>query len=170
MKRAAGKAGPRSRPTLTVLNQQTDQRINIRLLRRIARTLLRKVLGKKDFELGICLVSADEITRLNETFLRHRGPTDVITFDYREESDKALPCPALHGEIFICVEKAIQQAREFRVSWPGELTRYLVHGVLHLLGFKDLRGADRQRMKREEDRLLHELGREFDLEKLRFDS
>src|SRR5205823_2606048 len=83
---------------------------------------------------------------------RYRGPTDVITFDYREESVKALPCPALHGEIFICVEKAIRQAREFRVSWPGELTRYLVHGVLHLLGFKDLRAADRQRMKREEDR------------------
>ena len=40
----------------------------------------------------------------------------------------------LHGEIFICVDEAIPQAKEFRTSWQSEIVRYIVHGVLHLLG------------------------------------
>src|SRR6266508_3623786 len=73
-------------------------------------------------ELGICLVATPEMTRLNETFLRHAGSTDVIAFDYSGRA-KASPSPigweragvrVLHGEIFICVDEAVLQARRFR--------------------------------------------------------
>ena len=47
----------------------------------------------------------------------------------------------LHGEIFICVDEAVWQARKFRTSWQSEIVRYLVHGVLHLLGHDDSRPA-----------------------------
>ena len=48
----------------------------------------------------------------------------------------------LHGEIFICVDEAVLQARKFRTSWQSEIVRYLVHGVLHLLGHDDSRPAN----------------------------
>ena len=61
----------------------------------------------------------------------------------------------------------MQSTRRFRTSWPSELTRYMIHGVLHLLGFEDSRPVDRQQMKRVESRMLELLQRQFDLEKLK---
>src|SRR5439155_4782764 len=67
----------------------------------------------------------------------------------------------LHGEIFICIDDAVKQARQFRTTWQSELVRYLTHGVLHAVGYDDLTPADRCVMKREENRLLGMLSRQF---------
>jgi ssRNA-specific RNase YbeY (16S rRNA maturation enzyme) len=67
-------------------------------------------------EIGICLVAAPEMTRLNETFLKHKGSTDVIAFDYR---DSVLPAGCrkyVHGEIFVCMDEA---ALMIRARVPG---------------------------------------------------
>jgi probable rRNA maturation factor len=72
----------------------------------------------------------------------------------------------LCGEIFICVDEAVLQARRFRTSWPSEVVRYLVHGVLHLRGYDDLQPAARRRMKRQENRLLRALAARFSLSQL----
>jgi probable rRNA maturation factor len=63
----------------------------------------------------------------------------------------------INGELFICVDEAIRQAKRFRTTWQSELMRYIVHGVLHLLGHDDHRAADRLKMKREENRLVRKL-------------
>ncbi len=68
---------------------------------------------------------------------------------------------ALYGEIFICVEEAVRQARRFRTLWQAELVRYLVHGLLHLTGHDDRTRRQRQAMKHEEERLLSTLKRRF---------
>ena len=106
------------------------------------------------FELGVYLLDAPEITHLNETYLQHAGPTDVITFDYCEPT-------RLAGEIFVCVDEAKSHARRFRTTWRCELVRYLIHGLLHLRGYNDKRAADRRRMKAEESRLLGRMTAEF---------
>ena len=69
--------------SVTIANRQRMQKINLRLLKKIADALLAELEIKKA-EIGICLVAAPEMTRLNETFLKHKGSTDVIAFDYRE--------------------------------------------------------------------------------------
>ena len=74
--------------------------------------------------------------------------------------------PALHGEIFICLPEAVDQARRFGTTWQSEVVRYLVHGILHVRGHDDLDTASRRRMKREEDRLLRELTGRFRLSRL----
>src|SRR5205823_2610504 len=104
-----------------------------------------------------------EITRLNKTFLHHAGPTDVITFNYSPRRTSEV----LHGEIFICTSETVAQARRFRTTWQLELARYLVHGILHLQGHDDLHSAPRQKMKREENRLLRGLARRFALRRLK---
>jgi len=74
--------------------------------------------------------------------------------------------PALHGEIFICLDDAVSQARRFRTTWQTELVRYLVHGVLHLLGYDDATSGDRRAMKRAENRWLRSLSRQFSFRQL----
>lgn len=155
---------------VTILNRQRTRPINARWLRQIVSALLNDLLGIKNAELGITLVAAPEMTRLNEAFLQHGGSTDVITFDY---AGTALPRPQtpdlranVHGEIFVCVDEAVLQARRFRTTWQSEVIRYLVHGVLHLLGHDDHRAADRRRMKRAENRLVRLLAAHFAVSQL----
>ena len=148
--------------TLAFKNRQCVRRIDTPLLRRISRWLLAESLGVEDYELCVHLVAASEMARVNETFLQHEGSTDVITFDH---SESARP-HALHGELFICLDDAVKQAREFKTSWQNELTRYVIHGVLHLRGYDDLKPAARRVMKREENRLVRAASREFPLARL----
>ena len=108
---------------VVLANRQRTRKINLRLLKQIADALLAG-LKIENAELGVHLVATPEMIRLNEKFLRHAGPTDVITFDYADPKRQA------HGEIFICMDEAVLQARKFRTSWQSEIARYLVHGVL----------------------------------------
>ena len=147
---------------LVVRNRYRAFPVNLPVLRRITRSLLAQSLGTRAFTLGVFLVDAGEMTRLNEAFLRHAGPTDVIAFDHLEAAQPS----ALFGEIYIGLDEARRQARRFRVTWQAELVRYLVHGVLHLRGHDDRDGRSRRRMKREEDRLVRELAGRFRLSQL----
>ena len=148
--------------TLAFKNRQCVRRIDTPLLRRISRWLLAESLGVEDYELCVHLVAASEMARVNETFLQHEGSTDVITFDH---SESARP-HALHGELFICLDDAVKQAKEFKTTWQSELTRYVIHGLLHLRGHDDLKPAARRAMKKEENRLLRETSRVFALPEL----
>ncbi len=150
------------RGELSLRNRQRTRAIDLRRLRGILRDLLSDILSVGEFDLTVHLVDAPAMTRLNETHLQHQGSTDVITFDYSD----AGPFKLLVGDIFVCVDEALIQARRFRTNWQAELIRYLIHGLLHLLGHDDLRPAARRRMKREEARLLKETARRFCLSKL----
>ena len=141
---------------IVVANRQRTRKINPRRLKEITEALLAH-LKIETAELGINLVTTREMTLLNETFLQHEGSTDIITFDYSERKSR------LHGELFICVDEAILQAKIFKTRWQPEIIRYLVHGVLHLLGRDDRQTAARRRMKREENHLLRVLSGKFSL-------
>jgi probable rRNA maturation factor len=147
---------------LCLRNRQRLRPVDLKLLRKVIGRLLADLQAAPMFDLTVHLTNAAEMTRLNETKLQHGGSTDVITFDY----SIAGPQPMLAGEIFVCVDEALSQARRFRTTWQSELVRYIVHGVLHLQGHDDLKPAARVKMKREENRLVRELAREFDLSKL----
>jgi probable rRNA maturation factor len=155
---------------VTILNRQRTRLIDTRQLRRILRTLLDDQLHLKAYELGITLVAAPAMTRLNETFLQHKGATDVITFDYSDSRDlrRRTPDPKceIHGEIFICIDEAIIQARRFRTTWQAEVVRYFIHGILHLRGYDDHRSRERRRMKCAENRLVRLVSSRFPLSRL----
>jgi len=152
--------------TIIIANRQRTKKINTLLLKQIIAALLTE-LKIEEAEIGINLVGAREMTLVNETFLQHEGSTDVITFDHMEkrkaESGKR---KRTHGELFICVDDAMVHARKFKTRWQSEIVRYIVHGVLHLLGHDDRRVAVRRKMKREENPLLRKLSRRFALSKL----
>ena len=152
--------------SIVIANRQRTKKINARLLRQIVDEWFAE-LKITEAELGINLVGAKEMAEVNWKFLRHEGSTDVITFDHNKPAKnrlaRTLTPPSLHGELFVCVDVAIAQAKEFKTTWQTETVRYVVHGVLHLLGHDDLKAALRRKMKREENRLVGKLSKKFSL-------
>ena len=151
---------------VNISNRQRKQKINGRLLKQVVAELFAP-LEITEAELGIHLVGAQEMARVNWQFLQHEGATDVITFDHSEKRKaRGGKQNQLHGELFVCVEVAIAQAKEFKTTWQSEVVRYVVHGVLHLLGHDDLTPALRRRMKRAENGLVRRLAGRFSLAQL----
>ena len=148
--------------SVSVQNRQRGRKLDTRLLRVITRWLLSDELRVQTFQLAVYVVAPDEMTHLNETFLKHKGSTDVLTFDYSETTE----APSVLGEIFVCAEEAVIQSARFRTDWRSELVRYVVHGTLHLLGYDDHRLASRRKMKRVENLTLKRLVGRFDLKRL----
>lgn len=147
---------------LQIRNRQLRQAIDLRVLKTILRGALDADLGVRSHEVCVHLVGADEMTSVNETFLQHEGSTDVITFNHREPA-----CPEeLHGELFVCVDEAVELAARFRSTWAGEVVRYAIHGFLHLQGHDDREPAARRRMKRAENRVMRALRNRFTVERI----
>jgi probable rRNA maturation factor len=160
---------------VVISNRQRTKKINLRLLKKIIAAALTELKIEKA-GLEINLVAVREMILVNETFLGHEGSTDVITFDYANNAGgggnlakRKLEPPHvgcygfIRGEIFVCVDEAVLQSKKFRANWQSEIVRYIVHGVLHLLGHDDLKPDLRHKMKREENRLLRELSKRFSL-------
>ena len=128
-----------------------------------------KKLSQPRSELHIVFIGHPEMTQINENFLGHCGSTDVVTFDYRvqvKEVDPIIKHQEVVGEIFICVDQAIDVARKFGNSISTEIILYLIHGVLHLCGYDDKRFNDRKTMRKEEERILSKLKEKFDFDEL----
>ena len=142
---------------LIINNRQRARRLDRKLLKQIAAFTLAES-RVEAAELGIHFVSAKDMARVHEQFMNIAASTDVITFDHGSE-----PPAKIHGEIFISIEDAVAQARDFQTSWQSETARYIVHGILHLLSYDDLEPKARARMKREENRLLRKLESNFNL-------
>ena len=97
--------------------------------------------------LNIILVTDDNIEKLNEKYLSHNFPTDVLAFDLSEDGD-------LEGEIYISVETARRQAKEYGETFARELKRLAVHGTLHLIGYSDKTKDGKQIMRGLEDKYI----------------
>ena len=153
-------APPRSNGTriLSIQNRQRARAVDLPLLRVITQSILQDHLAVPSHELGLHLIGATEMARLNQAFLQHKGSTDVITFDHSDPPRTMPPAHGsaghLHGEIFISVPDTVTQAKEFGTTWQGELIRYVIHGLLHLMGHDDLQPDARRAMKRAENRLV----------------
>ncbi len=157
---------------VAIASHQRSRPIDLQRLHKVTLALLAE-LSIEHARLEINLLGFREMTRLNETYLRHAGSTDVIAFSYAGDHRAWSPttgnplrsaktaAAGLQGEIFVCVDEALRQAHRYHTTWPAELLRYLVHGVLHLRGYDDSRPEARRKMKREEDRLLRTLQRRF---------
>jgi len=101
--------------------------------------------GFKLSELAYVFCSDAYLLKINQQYLDHDTYTDIITFDNSERDDVVL------GDIFISIDRIRENAAKFNVSENTELHRVIVHGVLHLLGYKDKTIADKQKMTEKED-------------------
>jgi probable rRNA maturation factor len=133
---------------------------------------VRQELGLAEADLTICFVSDAEIARMNQSFRKKKGPTDVLSFPAIERSRPAIlrkpssqrtqhkrqdpRTPSFLGDIAIAPSVARRNAKKLGRSLPGELQILILHGVLHLLGYDH--ETDRGQMDRVEARLRRKLG------------
>ncbi|MFM8438780.1 MAG: rRNA maturation RNase YbeY [Candidatus Kapaibacterium sp.] len=108
---------------------------------------------------SVVLVNDRRIRSINARFLQHDYATDVITFPLDERM--------VDGEIYISVDTAARQAKEYGVNLTQELLRLVIHGVLHLLGFDDATPEERAEMHEQENAVLILLERKRAREKRR---
>lgn len=100
--------------------------------------------GKHLTDVTYIFCSDDYLLEMNRQYLSHDYFTDVITFDYSEADD-------VSGDVFISVDRVSDNAHQVGVSDTDELHRVMVHGLLHLLGYKDKDGLDKVQMTAKED-------------------
>lgn len=86
---------------------------------------------------SLTLMTPRKMAALNMKHLQHDGPTDIITFGFRD------PAGALIGDVYICPSVAMANAKAFGVSQREELLRLAVHGSLHVLGYEHPDGESR---------------------------
>lgn len=91
--------------------------------------------------------SDDFLHKMNVDYLQHDTLTDIITFDYCEGS-------ICSGDLFISIDRVKENAKELKSSVKDELHRVMIHGILHLLGFKDKSQQEAEEMRSQEEKSL----------------
>ena len=103
--------------------------------------------GKEIGELVYVFCNDDYLIEKNIQFLKHDTLTDVITFDYCNDG-------IISGDILISTERVKENALKYEVDFLTELHRVMVHGLLHLLGYKDKSESDNELMREKENYYL----------------
>jgi probable rRNA maturation factor len=99
---------------------------------------------RKVGDISFVFCSDDWLLSKNREFLNHDFLTDVITFDYSNEK-------SISGDILISIERIKENSDNLHVPFADELSRVMIHGVLHLLGFADKTKIEKQLMRQAED-------------------
>ena len=133
-----------------IANLQKHYEINKSKIRKVVKVVLNKEV--KSAKLSIAFVDNEEIKRLNERFLGSNEVTDVIAFPLNNKED------ILSGEIVVSVETAVEVANRKKSNVEGEIILYLVHGILHLLGYNDNNKKNATIMHKKESEILAFLG------------
>ncbi len=108
---------------------------------------IRNVISSEDKQLGeinYIFCDDDYLYKINLKFLEHDSYTDIISFDNSEGDE-------LNGDIFISIDRVIDNANDFNVDFSEELKRVLIHGVLHLCGYADKSESEAALMRQKED-------------------
>jgi rRNA maturation RNase YbeY len=103
--------------------------------------------GKIPGEISVIFCNDSFLLDMNIRYLNHDTLTDIITFEYSEG-------PLISGDIFISIERVKENARLFSKSFNDELHRVIIHGVLHLCGYKDKTTKDTATMRKKEEAYL----------------
>lgn len=148
-------------PRLTVVHDHPSRRLSDEQVRTLVRAVVEGE-GAALVDLSIVLSDHATVHRLNREYLSHDYITDVLSFSLRP-SDAASSdddAPLIEGEVYVDLDTAAERCDEFGASFEEEALRYVVHGVLHLVGYDDKTDAGANRMHQREDHYVveHEKG------------
>ncbi len=132
---------------IAIKNLQCKIPINPKRIKRIILDTLLSEGVRKQGSISVCFVNDKKIKELNLRFLKRSGPTDVISFDLSASTNE------IAAEIAISTDTAIKQSKIYHTTHTYETLLYLIHGLLHLVGYDDRTGKDRLKMQRRQEYL-----------------
>lgn len=133
-------------------NDHPSRRIRRAEVRRTVSAVFRGE-GTREALLRVIFTGDAAMRKLNAAWLGHRSTTDVISFPLERGRGAVL-----EGEVYVNLDQARRQARDYGVTERSEVARLVIHGTLHLLGYDDATPALRRRMAGLEDGYLARLG------------
>ncbi len=140
-----------------VFNQQSDLSIASKVVRNVIKRVL-SLEKRSTNELAVYFVSTSEICRIHKEFFNDSSPTDCISFPMDQRQNLK---HHILGEVFVCPKTALdyvfKRGEGINEDVYRETTLYLVHGLLHLLGYKDNKENDKQEMRAAERRYMEHL-------------
>lgn len=142
-------------PGVSVVNQQSHPVDSVRL-KRVASQILSDHNWSQP-EISIAIVDDPTIHDLNSRFLDHDYETDVLSFPLERDADAR----RLSGEIIVSADTALRVAAELGGNPADELLLYVIHGLLHLLGYNDKQEDERHLMRAEERRYMERAGASY---------
>lgn len=98
-------------------------------------------------DISIVFCSDGYLLQMNRDYLQHDYLTDIITFDYGEDG-------VLSGDLFISVDRVRENSETYGVMFHVELLRVMIHGIMHLAGYKDRTGREEEQMRERENHYL----------------
>ena len=113
-------------------------------LKRFIENIFKKE-GKRLQSINFIFCSDEYLRAINKSYLRHDYYTDIITFQFSKDGKP------IEGEIYISVDRIVENALSFRESRKREVHRVIIHGALHLCGYKDKLNGERKMMRERED-------------------
>jgi len=142
-------------------NQQKIKRVNLKQLHKFLKKILVFLSSEggsasggniSSKEVSILLCDNALIKKLNKKYFKKSVVTDVIAFPLADKFE-----PDYLGEVVVSVEEAARAARRLGCKWQDELRLYLIHGILHLIGYDDRTKLERTRMERKQARILESI-------------
>lgn len=106
--------------------------------------------GFKEGEINYIFCDDAYLLNLNIEFLDHDTLTDIISFDYTMGK-------LISGDVYISIERVRENAKDFNVSFENELSRVMIHGILHYCGYKDKTDSDTSEMRSKENYYISKL-------------
>lgn len=133
-------------------NHQRALPIQKRLISKIVKEIL-LFLNVRCEEISIYFTTERVISELHDTFFQDPSPTDCISFPIDEQH---------LGEIFVCPSVAIEYAKKHNLNPLNETILYIIHGILHLIGYDDLDPLSKKKMRAMEKKCMNHLKNHFD--------
>lgn len=138
---------------INVVNSQKDLKIDVWQVKRTVKALLAFKKVPCD-EITVYFVTEKKICQLHAQYFNDPTPTDCITFPMDNRNEKGY---TYLGDVFICPQTALKYCQEHSVAVFEELSLYLIHTLLHLLGYNDITDKQRQTMQAEEKNMIEML-------------
>jgi probable rRNA maturation factor len=144
---------------ILIENRQDRHRLAKEDIRTTAKRVL-NALGYPDAQLSVLVVSDEQIAELNQTYLNHEGPTNVISFPM-QEGPFADITPDLLGDVVISADTAYREAGEAGMDAMERFNELLIHGILHLAGYDHVNSEKEAAvMEQKSDELMKLIGKE----------
>jgi len=133
-------------------NRQKKFKIHPQAIEFLCVQLLAAESQNENCELDLSIVDDEEIEKLNVEYLHHEGPTDVISFSQRENiCDYDDQETAQLGDVVVSADRALEQSKSFNTNFNDEFGLYIIHGILHLLGYDDIEDEKKFIMEKQQD-------------------
>ena len=137
---------------IDIANRQSSHKFDRNIIKKLIKSVFKNVYQDVlECRVSLVLIDKKEMASLNKEYLHHQGATDVISFLYWNKN--SLPGD-LFGEVIVCPEVAYEKHKTYHKSPQEELYVYIIHGLLHLMGYNDKIKVDRDKINIKQNLLL----------------